>query len=120
MILGKGHAWFETGTEGVMWSVYENGKQGYDGLNVIKTGDKLTIYDKGERGRETVLWEGVVELEFERRYRSYPMNPANGQQEVFGMWVHGFEKTLDPEVWAKYFFDEHEMTLVPKGLTTTA
>ena len=48
-ITGVLDAYFETGTEGVIWSVYEDGKTGYDGLNCLHTGDHLTIYDKKDR-----------------------------------------------------------------------
>jgi hypothetical protein len=92
---------FETGTEGVIWAVYEDGKQGYDGLNSLKDGDRLKIFASDD----SILWEGIVQLEYKRRYRPYPLNPQYGQQEVLGYWVHGFQENLDPEVWGKMFFD---------------
>src|SRR5690606_30932119 len=93
---------FETGTEGVAWAITMDGVPGYDGLYPLKNGDELVIYAGGGE----VAWEGTVDLEYERRWRAYPTNPELGQQEVLGMWVHGFQRDLDPEVWARLFFDQ--------------
>lgn len=93
---------FETGTEGVVWAVDDPRKHGYDGLNYLENGDRLVVF---EVDGVTIRWEGKVGLEYKRRWRPYPMNPEYGQQEVLGMWVHGFQRDLDPEVWARMFFD---------------
>lgn len=102
---------FETGTEGVIWSVYDPRKGGYDGLNCLKDGDHLTVF---EPDGETVRWQGVVKLEYKRRFRPYPANPQYGQQEVLGFWVHGLQEGLAPTVWAKMFFDRLPCLLVTK------
>jgi hypothetical protein len=101
IIHGKLDPFFETGTEGVIWSVYDESKKGYDGLFCLEDGDKLTVY--GHDG-VTVIWEGVVALEYKRNWHAYPLNPQYGQQAVYGYWVHGFQATLAPEVWAMMFF----------------
>jgi hypothetical protein len=110
VISGELHPFFETGTEGVLWSIYEEGKESYDALHVLEDGDHLTVFDPhGE-----TIWTGVVQLEYERRYRPYPQNPQYGQQEVFGFWVHGFQADIEPEQWAEMFFDHRRAAvLVP-------
>lgn len=108
VITGKLEPFFETGTEGVIWSIYENGKTGYDGLHPLKNGDKVTIF----AGDNSVLWDGIVSLEYKRRYKQYPLNPKYGQQEVFGYWVHGFQENLEPTIWSKMFFDELNAQLI--------
>ena len=55
-IVGVLEPFFETGTEGTIWSVYEDGKKGYDGLYIIHTGDHLIIY--GEE-RE-IIFKGKI------------------------------------------------------------
>ncbi len=110
MIKGELEAFWETGTEGVIWSLYDEHNKGYESLNCLKDGDYLEVYnDDG-----SILWEGEVKLEYKRRYRPFPLNPKYGQQEVFGMWVHGFQEDLDPEIWAKMFFDKKKAILKPK------
>ena len=90
VIRGVLDPFFETGTEGVIWSVYEDGRTGYDGLNCLADGDYLRIFDKEDPTK--VVWEGIIDLEWERNYRKYPLNPKYGQQEVGGFWVHGIQK----------------------------
>ncbi len=95
-------AYFETGTEGILWSVQiEN--LGYDGLYILENGDELIVYTKD---RSTILWKGIVHLEYERLRTPYPGNPQHGQQLIFSRWVHGFQVDLEPHVWAKWFFSE--------------
>ena len=112
MIRGRLESYWETGTEGVRWALEEDGKPGYDGLHALRDGDRLTVYADDEGN--TVLWEGVVELEYKRLWRPYPMNPESGQQAIFGHWVHGFQAGLEPDVWARWFFEHRRAALVKK------
>ena len=112
VIHGRLEAFWETGTEGVIWSIYEDGKTGYDGLNTVESGDLLTVFN--DASKKQVLWQGEVNLEYEQNYRPYPMNPAYGQQEVLGYWVHGLQDGMPPETWARMFFEEKPATLVKK------
>ena len=99
-LTGQLNAFFETGTEGVVWSIIMDGVPGYDGLFCLKQGDELLVYTQEKQ----VAWRGTIELEFKSRWRPYPLNPKHGQQEVGGMWVNGLQKNEDPDAWAKLFF----------------
>lgn len=99
MRTGKLEAFFETGSEGVIWSTYEDGKQGYDALNCLQDGDYLKVFSP----EGSVVFDGEVNLEWERNYRPYPMNPAHGQQEVDGFWVRGLQVDVEPQEWSKWF-----------------
>lgn len=100
-VAGRLTPFFETGTEGVIWSLTLPGVPGYDGLVCLKPGDALFIYK--EAGG--LHWKGRVDLEYQRRHRPFPLNPQYGQQEINGFWVHGFQKDLSPEDWATPFFE---------------
>ena len=110
-ISGVLDAFFETGTEGVIWSLYDDKNNGYDSLHCLENGDYLKVFsESGE-----IEWEGIVDLEYKRNYRSFPNNPDYGQQEVFGFWVHGLQSDLNPEMWANLFFNKFKAELKKKG-----
>jgi hypothetical protein len=69
----------------------------------LESGTLITIFNTISKGE--VLWSDTVSLERKRRYQTFPRNPQYGQQEVFGMWVHGFEEKLSPKNWASMFFN---------------
>ena len=100
---GKLEAFFETGTEGVLWSFIPNGREGYENLHVLQNGDRLTVF--ADAACAITKWQGNVDLEYERNWQNFPLNPQYGQQAVEGCWVHGLERTLPPETWARMFFD---------------
>lgn len=100
-IHGELEAFWETGTEGVYWSVIDPSLPGYDGLWNLNDGDHLRVLDADD----TVLWEGVIALEYEQNWQPYDDDDAEyGQQAVHGYWVHGLQQEVDPETWASLFF----------------
>lgn len=102
-------AFWETGTEGVIWSVAVDGYEGYDSLFCLKDGDGLKIYGKdGE-----AVWTGVVKLEWKRNWQPFPMNPQYGQQAVLGYWVHGLQEDVEPEIWVRWFFEALRCEVTP-------
>jgi hypothetical protein len=109
-IKGKLEPFFETGTEGIIWSVYEDGREGYDGLNCLADGDYLTVFDPADPTK--VIWEGTIDFEWERNYRQYPMNPQYGQQEVGGFWVHGLQSDVTPAEWGHWFFKAYPAEMI--------
>jgi hypothetical protein len=57
---------------------------------------------------DTVLWDGVIQLEYERNWTTYSDNASeSGQQAVLGYWVHGLQQAVYPEQWAGMFFAHH-------------
>jgi hypothetical protein len=101
--IGRLEAFFETGTEGVRWSIYNESIGGYEGLEVLQDGDILTVYSSDE---SNVIWEGTVKYEYDRLVKPSRYNPEYKQQAIFGMWVNGFQHDLEPAVWARWFFDK--------------
>lgn len=102
-------AWWETGTEGVYWSLvtdWSATERSYDNLYVLEEGDVLTIFD--EDG--SVAWHGKIAWDLHTRRLRSPYNPDRVQQEVGGLWVHGLQCGVDAERWADFFMG-HEMLL---------
>ncbi|WP_435641864.1 hypothetical protein [Micavibrio aeruginosavorus] len=60
VLFGALNAFCETGTEGFIWSVHEYGRPGYDGLNCLDEGDKLTVYKNVRNGE--IEWQGVLDF----------------------------------------------------------
>ncbi len=109
-VSGRLEPFSETGTEGVVWSVYEDGKSGYDGLHCLSDGDYLTVFDP--KDSEKVIWEGNIDLEWDRNRQQYPMNPKYSQQEIAGVWVHGIQRGVDPSEWGKWFFEAYPAKMI--------
>lgn len=107
---GTTEAYFETGTEGIIWSVVIDGKfeDRREALRSLCKGDKLTVL--GKDGMP--LWEGVIDYDWRTGYEKYPLNPALGQQVALGAWVHGVQKGFKPNDWAKLFFEPKRCILI--------
>lgn len=101
-------AFYETGTEGVFWSICDNNKTGYDALAPLKNGDYLFVED----GKGKIEWEGTVALDYDTNRISRPTNPNYKQQSVAGYWVHGLQIGVDPELWASWFLEERPAVVI--------
>ncbi len=108
-ILGKLHAFAETGSEGFGWAVYEDGKTGYEGLHLLEDGHHLTVTD----ATGAVRFEGFIASDHRTGWQEYPLRPGEGlgQPVALGFWVWWIQAGWEPDVWAQLFFDEHRAVL---------
>lgn len=72
----------------------------YEGLYILKDGDRLTIYSKDDPNE--IVWSGTIKL------RKYP--PFT--EDAFGMWIHADQEGVDRKIWAKWFFEEYPAALI--------
>ena len=98
---------YETGTEGVVWSLKDPGLPGYHSLHALEDGDELRVLDDAGG----TLWEGVVRLD--RTTDLLPRSPGGEpvQQAVRGFWVHGQQQGMDAEAWGEMFFARRRAVL---------
>lgn len=114
VISGKLSAFAETGTGGILWSLFDEYNQGYNSLHTLENGDKLKIYS--DETKTKVVFDGGISLEYERLYEPYPLNPKYGQQvdPIHGCYVHGFQSNVEPYDWSKWFYSHLPAELVKK------
>ena len=101
LIKGTLDPFFETGTEGICWCIYEDGKTGYEGLELLKPGDYLTVFDPADLDR--ILWEGEVDFDYKSNLTMIPSNPQYSLQAIDGYWVNGIQIDVDPKIWMMWF-----------------
>lgn len=101
-------AFFETGTEGVHWAVYDHDKVGYSALHILQKGDYLFIEDT----KNKIEWEGGIDYDFETCLEVRSITPTFKQQQVGGFWVHGLQKSVLPEKWLTWFLEERPAVLI--------
>ncbi len=94
---GKLVAFAETGTEGYMWMLHEDGKVGYEGLVSIDGGDQLKIY----RDDESIAFNNIIRPDH-RVWDAYRENPKDSK---LGCWMHWAQRGWDPNRWAALFFN---------------
>src|SRR6185369_12516300 len=98
-IEGELFDWFETGLEGVVWTLLDDIHEAHAGLHVIKEGDHLTIYGRDR----SMLWQGTIRCDRETGRIPRPTNPDFKQQAALGQWVHWIQAGFEPDRWAAFF-----------------
>lgn len=71
----------------------------YEGLHVLKTGDRLKIYDVEDK--QKLLWEGEINLDKHSLFT----------EDASGLWIHADQHGMDRDEWAALFFKEHPAVL---------
>lgn len=99
VIFGALEPFAETGTEGVIWCVAEYGKAGYDALQYLKNGDRLSVFSAVRDG--DVEWEGVVDFGPEKIEKI-------GWSEVLRVTKH-----MDTEKWLQMSWQRRPVMLTP-------
>jgi len=95
--------WFETGTEGIVWTLYEDGKKGYDAMRIIENGDRLKVWrESGE-----IVFDGEIVEDHKAGWEEYPGRPGFGQPSALGYWIHWTQRGWEPDNWAALFFNEY-------------
>lgn len=74
--------------------MYPDGTWSYEGLHVLKDGDKLTVLDPKDPEKE--LWTGEIKL----------IHHPLFSEDAGGMWIHADQEGFPREEWAKMFFME--------------
>jgi hypothetical protein len=121
------HAWFETGTEGLVWCLQSgvpDPRLLYNNLVIIESGDHLIVRDVAGK----IIFDGVIEEDFEAGWSPYPRQfelvgrffsrhwgwvPGfikrrcthfmNGQPVALGCWIHWTQRGWLPDEWAALF-----------------
>ncbi len=97
------YGWSETGTEGMVWVLLEDGYSGYDAMRFVEEDDRLKIY--GENGE--VLFDGKIVEDRKAGWEEYPKNSGHGQPCALGFWIHWTQKGWEPDKWAALFLHEY-------------
>lgn len=102
IIFGKLDAFFETGMEGVKWSLIDDEKHDnpYDAIHFISTGDHLTIYSS-DFNSEIIFDSIIVETKNSNKFALPSL--IGFQQSAGGFLCHSLPHGFDPELWASFF-----------------
>jgi hypothetical protein len=108
---GNLSAWFETGTEGLIWIMEEDGHQGYASMRFPAKGDYLKV----TAPNGNVLFDGIVDPDYDAGKKGrYPGDPS-GQPTALGYWIHWTQRGWTPDDWAKLFLDEKNRAVLIKA-----
>jgi hypothetical protein len=111
VLTGHLEVFSETGTEGTVWAFHEDGKEGMDGLHILKPGDLLSVFNDAAQKKK--IWKGVVDFDYEKNKQPLPLLPSLTVQWIKTVGtVHGLQKGVAPQKWAKMFLEEKPAQLI--------
>lgn len=116
-IKGKAYGYFETGTEGTIWSLQQDmplSKEGFmshEAFIYLKPRDLITLSIK-----DRVIFSGYVEYAYSwslpanmaHYYKKYYEGSKHGQICLGGFWVHSLPLNVDLAHWYQAFFDNED------------
>ena len=96
--------WFETGTEGMIWNMTKDGEysQPYEDMCNLDEGDHLKVFSPDGK----VLFDDIIQPDYEIGYTEYPLNPGYGQPSALGYWIHWTQAGWQPDDWVRLFFHD--------------
>ena len=103
-------AYWEQGSEGLLWAVYdpahdtEEGKRQLSGLQLLENGDYLRVFN--DKAGSAVLWEGTVNLDYQRNQIAHPFFKEVKSQRIEGDRVNGIPANVEPSTWLHMFLKE--------------
>lgn len=124
-VSGVALGYFETGTEGMVWTVFTDEPLPGRSTDAPDFYRRLLVVDPGDHMRITspagdiVLFDGVIEPDSKIGWTEYPRNPGHGQPVAFGCWIHWTQTGWDAETWAALFLWQLPAILT-KGLVEVA
>lgn len=110
IIEGKLMPYYETGMEGTMWALHEDGQEGYDGLNKLENGQLLTVFN--DAARTDILWQGVIDFEMDSD-KQKQIFKAHKYHAGLGGWRFGVQKDIHPYDWIEMFYSEKPARIEP-------
>jgi hypothetical protein len=118
-IEGVPYGFWETGTEGVLWTVQANWRGPswrYEDMHYLEDGDHLTIRDAASG---QVLFTGKVKLSDELNVQTIatdwfgkPLGYSYKAQVINGRYVHGVQEGVDPALWFEWFMESLDSSRV--------
>jgi hypothetical protein len=110
------NAFFETGTEGLIWALEEDGNRGWDGLHFLKEGDHLRVTSPDG----AVLFDGTIVPD--RDVGKQPRFPGSPWEQpvALGCWVHWTQNGWTPDDWASLFVSEVNRAVLTRGVEATS
>lgn len=97
--------YFETGMEVSKWAFFEDGKDGYDGLNILTEEHNIKVFDEANN----IFFHGDIVKDIYSFYESYPKNPIKGNQIAGNLFVDWVQYNADIKKWLHMFSKEYRV-----------
>jgi hypothetical protein len=105
----------DQGVDAVVPAFHDESKTGWDGFTTFDDGDLLTVFN--DAARTSVMWQGVIEMDFTVNTKPNPVYAAVGQHVMTQhappfQTMRGIPKGIAPAQWGRMLIDEKPATLV--------